>query len=253
MNSSFPAEIQVMELPVGVWYRLPRRPTGVQRWFGVGAIVFGLSACTFAVFGTFAIAAQGAANAPAGVQGLNQVMIARGIMPLLIGLLACILGLCLTVGHSELEIRDGKLLAIERMGPLRWTWRRRLERIRRFVVYTPPIAPDGQPVTPNTSDRLTLIRVECEGSRTLWLAPGYPREWLRPLADDLASRCTALQSWENRSFVLPAVEVGEEIEDRTQVEFPDRPNQPTRSVCIGDRRLRLSRQIVPGRWQRQLS
>jgi hypothetical protein len=36
---------------------------------------------------------------------------------------------------------------------------------------------------------LSTIVAECDPGGRMWLAPGYPRGWLRPLADELSRRC----------------------------------------------------------------
>jgi hypothetical protein len=225
MNNSRPAEIQVMELPEGAWYRLPRRPARVRRWFAMGAIIYAAAAAAFAIPRLFVMAnfAQGAANPAA--QAFIQFLIPNG--PLWICLIGCALFLCAWAGHSEVMVRDGELLAIERMGPLHWTWRRALERIEGFLVHAPSLGPIG---------RLLVIRAACKGVRALWLAPGYPRDWLRPLADDLCRRCTALQTQSDLSHEAPAIEVDEAIEDQAQAEFPDRPNQPAGSKAAAEQR-----------------
>src|SRR3989442_5147734 len=141
MNNSHPAEIQVMELPDGVWYRFPRRPARVRRWFAMGAIIYGAAAGAFAIPRLFVMAnfAQGAANPAA--QAFIQFLMPTG--PVWICLIGCALCLCAWAGHSEVAVRDDKLLAIERMGPLHWTWRRALERIEGFLVHTPSLGPMG--------------------------------------------------------------------------------------------------------------
>ncbi len=233
MNSPLPSEIEVVEQPDGLRYRLPRRPARWLRRLGLGVlvaapIIFGLQFFFRGLGGGFA-------NVLGGVPGPNWFFILESAVGLAFALLLTGGGLFLFAGHSEIELRDGRLLAVEQAGPLRWIRRRSLERIRRFVVYTPQVKINGQPADPGVSEHLTLINAECDRSKTLWLAPGYPRAWLRPLADDLARSCQAVQA-RQAAYSPPPTPVIEQSDDESPAEFPDRLKQPPGSKTVLERR-----------------
>ncbi len=106
------------------------------------------------------------------------------------------LGVLILGGHSEIELDAGTLRAIECCGPVRWTWQRRIAELRRFFVSE--AVPQLTPFTTaplGALGKLCVITPEWQPivgvakTRPMRLAPGYPREWVVALADDLARRC----------------------------------------------------------------
>jgi len=82
---------------------------------------------------------------------------------------------------------------------------------------------------PQPNKRYVYISAVCEGSRDLVLAPAYPFDWLLALAEDLSRRHAALQDAARpRRAALP-IDLDEQVDDRTQREFTDRPFQPAKS------------------------
>jgi hypothetical protein len=153
----------------------------------------------------------------------------HAVPPFLIGLVLLAHGSALFFGHREIEVRDGKLTATERVGPPHWSWWRSLEKIRCLTVHSQAYETDPR----NAPDRLTMIRLYAEGARTLWVAPGYPQQWLRALADQLARQCTAWRPETLEHF--HRVEIDEAFSDPISTAFPDRPAQPARSNIVVER------------------
>src|SRR5262249_44662730 len=75
---------------------------------------------------------------------------------------------------------------------------------------------------------LRLILAECDRGKPLWVAPGYPRDWLRPLAGELARRCQ-LVTPTGEPAAAPAV--AEEVTPAAESGVPqfDRPEEPAGS------------------------
>jgi len=168
MNEPLPEEIEVVELADGVRYRLPLRPLGRYRWSGIFIILLGLPFAGGAVF--FVL------HTAHGV--VDTIIIGVFAAPfLLAGLALAGLGLLVIGGNSEVELSGGRLRAIERLGPLRWSRHRPMHRVRKLVVSTGETA--GRAPPPNAMlAELAAIKAECTEGRPLLVAPGYPRKWL---------------------------------------------------------------------------
>jgi hypothetical protein len=93
------------------------------------------------------------------------------------------IGLCLLYGHSEIEIRDERLWAIERVGF--WLRRRscRLAEVTELAV----ACTVGEKQSFAWLTKLAVLRAGGEKNR-LWLAPGYSPDLCRALAADLSAR-----------------------------------------------------------------
>jgi hypothetical protein len=106
--------------------------------------------------------------------------------PLLVG------GLALYAGHAEVELGDGELRAIERIGPFRWSRRRPFIHVSRLVVGHVPSGAGDDDKSPlaglANEPGLAGILAEVRVGKPMTLAPGYRRAWLLALAQDLARR-----------------------------------------------------------------
>jgi hypothetical protein len=173
-----PPEIRVEQCSPGeVCYVLPRRPLGAYRWLAVAPLAFALVGASF-FWGWFAALAQ----AP-----LPVLLIFGGIGGLFaVGAVAMPLAIsgAMLFGHSSVEIRRARLFAVEHIGPLRWRRQRPLAQIRRLEVSSPNNRSAAQ--RPSSPSRFAAIRVETERKKPMFGAIGYPREWLLPLAHELA-------------------------------------------------------------------
>jgi hypothetical protein len=127
------------------------------------------------------------------------VFAAVGVLMLGGGLATAAAGLLLLAGHSEIELRDGMLITIDRCGPIRWTRKRPAAGLRRFVV-TEAVRPSPHRERSLGIGDLGTIRPEWQPDanqptpRPFYLAPGYPRSVHLALARVLAERCQLMSA-----------------------------------------------------------
>jgi hypothetical protein len=218
MSDLLPAEVTVTDLPNGVRYRLPSRKWGQVALLGLGAVVGGLVGTAFLSFWVWAVGYH--LPATAGLQaadGMLLLFMAFGLWMLLMAVRTAAGGLSRIFGHSEVELRDGTLRGLECWGPLRWGWRRPVAGLLRFDVRDAM-----QEERPGRVYEEARAATEYNVITAVWdagadekprqLARGYPRDWLVPLARDLARRCQlAAQDDSTRpARAAPAIDVAEE-------------------------------------------
>jgi hypothetical protein len=189
--SDLPPEIVVTELADGVRFTLPNRPLGRYRLVGLFPMAVGL-----AIAG---IAAAWIAEKVGGLAGLGGAMAGFGWATVVIvggvWLLPALgtigLGVFILAGHSSVEVDRGRLRAVEHAGPLRWRRSRQAGQVRRLTVAQTDRRDEHQDALAGVGAAagLSTIVAECDPGGRMWLAPGYPRTWLRPLAEELARRC----------------------------------------------------------------
>jgi hypothetical protein len=196
MSAALLAEVTVTELPNGAHYRLPPRRLGPYRFLGLALLIFGLMLCSAPIVPSWKLV-QAMRNQIPPDQGL--LWLGAWVFSLLFcraGFYVLPVGLFIFAGHSEIELRDATLHAIECCGPVRWRWQRSTANLRRFFVS------EGLESL-NSFGKLSIgpLRTLCvitpewkavvggPKAKSMWLAPGYPRAWLVPLAEDLARRC----------------------------------------------------------------
>ncbi len=233
MGVPLPPEIQVIDLPDGVQYRLPPRPSRLARGLGLCLIVFGAAGCGFDL--SWSLRVQNFLLGPAPVPWLPQaLLVVQDVVAVVSCLGVCCAGLFLLAGHSEVELRAGRLRAVERAGWLRWARARPRQGIRRLVVSNAAAA-DGTPAVPDAGGYLAVLRAQGEGAGALWLAPLYPRAWLGALADNLTRRLADSGTGLPASAPSLAVVVGEQAGGPLPDEFPDRPEPPATSAVVLER------------------
>jgi hypothetical protein len=232
-----PPEIIVTDLPNGgARYVLPRRPLGKWHLLGCAPLAFGLAVAGFAAAWTAGAAGGILFGGARGFGGFIVVpFVLVGGFFIAGGLRIVGLGLLILAGHSEVEVRRGRLWAVERAGPVRRLRWRAVERVRQLKITqnTRPADDDGRarpPAEPPAAlADLGLILAECDRGKPLWVAPGYPRDWLRPLADELARHCQAATATGE-----PAPAVAEDVVRAVEAGVPqfDRPEQPAGSRAV---------------------
>ncbi len=231
-----PPEIAVTELPDGgARFVLPRRPLGRWRLVGCVPLAFGLVFAGFAMAWTAGAAWGLLFGAGGGFGWFSVPFILVGSFFIAGGLSIVGLGLLILAGHSEVEVSRGRLRAVERAGLLRWLRWRAVERVRKLTITRNPPPGKGQgPARPAAEAPaaladLGLILAECDRGKPLWVAPGYPRDWLRPLAGELARRCPLVAPTGE-----PAPAVAEEVAPPVVSGVPqlDRPEQPAGSRAV---------------------
>jgi len=227
--TTLPDAVEVVDLPDGVRYRLPRRDLGGLRYLGCFSLGLGLFVTGFAV--TWAVGMGGGLGG--GALHWIGLLVALFAVPFVLAGLAMIgLGLAVVVGRSEVEISGGRLWAIERVGLLRVCWRRPIERVRKLVVGF-GVTENDRPVTSGPLADLAAIKVESEGAGPLLLAVGYRRELVAALAAELARRCHLAA--EASMEVAPRIEVTEEKwQGRVKPGFEERTDRPAGSTITLD-------------------
>lgn len=186
-----PPEIVVTDLADGVRFTLPDRPLGKYRLIGLFPIAVGL------VIGGFGVG--WIVDKAGGVAGLNGAMAGFGWLTVVVvggvwllpALSVVGLGVFILTGHSTVEVAGGRLRAVEHAGPLWWRRSRRVQQVRRFTVSQTDRRDEHQAALAGVGAAagLSTIVAECDPGGRMWLAPGYPRPWLRPLAEELSRRC----------------------------------------------------------------
>lgn len=246
MSSSFPAEIDFDETPAGVLYRLPRRPLGAYRYFGLpwiflGAILLGV--CLVPAWKLIQ-AFRGAVPPGEGLAWLFACIAAAGFA--VGGMAVMRFGFLIWAGHSEVALRDGVLYAIERCGLFRRTRQRAITGLRRFYVSEGLEALNvfGK-ISAGPLGTLCVITPEWHAAvggkapKSLWLAPGYPRAWLLDIANDLATRCSSAtgaetdSAWRPGSAAAAALPVLERAPDFSNYE--ELEEQPAGSCVVMER------------------
>jgi hypothetical protein len=195
----------VTEAAGGVRYRFPVRPLGGARWIGLAAILLGLAMGVLplaaATVGILALVSSGTSTLAWAAIAVGTVTL--GLMP--VGLKLAIAGLFALAGHSEIDLQQDALLAIERCGPVRWEWQRSTADLRRFLV-SESLGPLRRTGAREALAAILNFLLGWRGNLAviipqwkaavgtskvtpLWLAPSCPRAWLLAVADDLARRC----------------------------------------------------------------
>jgi hypothetical protein len=208
MAFQLPEEIELRELADGgLLFRLPRRPTGNWRWTAVAPLVFGMLVASFPLIGIiFFLTVAGPPKGEILWFAIFGPLGCHGPICFPLGGYFVFRGLCVLYGHCELLVRDGRLHAIERCGPMRWTRRRDLTRVHGFRVeydlasnlprtlgettYLPAALTRDPAIR-----RLAQLKADFGNGKTITICTGYPREWLLPLAEAL-SRCSPRLSYD---------------------------------------------------------
>src|SRR5262249_44943070 len=134
-------------------------------------------------------------------------------------------GLSMAAGHVEISVRDGQLLAANRVGRFGWTRRRPLARVLGFHVESGLVTgrPDTPMLFPNQLAPLGPLKAALTDGSSFALCHGYPRDWLLALADDLARRCRR-DAVPDRATAGTALRVEEQSLNPTVIQ--ERPLQP---------------------------
>lgn len=183
-------DVQIHETHDGVHLTLPRRDAGPLRRVALIPMLLGgvMVAIPLAVIANSLLAPS--ATAPFTFDLIHSLF----FLPLaFIGYQIFFIGAAVRHGHSEVRIAAGKLVSIERIGPLRKRWSRPADQIARFVVRggMPDDAGPWRRWTPAAG--LYGIRVESHQGSAMGAAIGYPHAIVTHVAKELARICQAHQ------------------------------------------------------------
>jgi hypothetical protein len=226
--------IEVIESDDAVRYQLPLRPLGKYRPFGLILIAFGLVLALAPTWGL-----SGVARGIFGNQGnaailFTILMLLFDVPFLLAGFALIAFGFVLVAGRSVIEITATQLISFESVGSLGWRRRRPLEGLRKFKVEGMAVKRNDKPVTEGPLSDLAALRGEFKNAKSILLAPGYPRSWLRLVAEDIARRRPETDDVLDPEAESTKVQVVDEVDKDLDLE--DYPEQPAGS------RARLERQ-----------
>jgi hypothetical protein len=238
MGVPLPAEIQVTELAGGVRYTLPRRRLGAFHALGFVFIAFGLLFTSVPLFMTgFVLRQWLQAGGPPWVATIFVLFLVPFVVA---GGVVITHGVFILAGFCEIEIRDGRLRAVERAGPFRWMPTRPIavERVRKLVVGAglkgrsierPAEHHEGQ-ISGGPQADVGVLLAECAEAKPRALVRGYPCDWLWAVADDLAPRLAPITIDSRSDLQKPVVEVTPAPLDLEA--FSERVEQPAGSESV---------------------
>jgi hypothetical protein len=140
------------------------------------------------------------------------------------------LGLVAVFGRCEVELSDGELVTFDGIGSLGLRRRRSVGKLRRLVVEHSPLKRNGQLVKSGPLAEMAGIKAEFTEGKPFWMAIGYPRGWLTPLAEHLAERCRLSTGPGIVPSDLPPIEVAQV--SILHPEFVESSEQPPESKVI---------------------
>jgi hypothetical protein len=227
--TALPSEITVAEFGGGeVCYRLPRRPSGLVRFGGLLGMAMGAFFASWPLLGlAFLRSAGPPLDGPRRSLAVPILFVFEPICFSLGGLLV-FRGLLGLAGHTEIVVREGSLYSIDRWGFLRWTRRRPLEKLRGFRLENR----GGRPGVEERTEDWPTLKADFGDGKSLMVCCGYPREWVLPLAEDLALKCRRQMSRYSATLTapIPLPYVSEE-----SATVRDRARQPAHSTAILER------------------
>jgi hypothetical protein len=257
MTDSVPSDIIVTELADGVRYQLPRRKAGRFTFQSavllLGSLVMGIPFMTFWLFAVgYHVKWQDILRPE---NGLSLLFTALGLwmLAMIVGLGGRALFHC--VGHSEIELRSGFLAGSERLGWLRWSWRRPVAGLCRLDVRDVMMEPGSVRVYDSVAaavEHSTIVPIwdtDCGREKNpKQLAPGYPRAWLLSVAGDLARRCQqSAEDGARASKPVGPISVSAEPLPNS-AGFVDLLEQPARSKIVVVPMPEKLTVTIPARW-----
>lgn len=179
------AGVAVIELFDGARFELPWRPP--QRAPATALIVLGGLVAAFMIF-WMSGPLRGAFRAGRPPNWGLLFFGLLGLPGLLAGLAMLTAGWAARTGRSRssIEISRGRLRITEHFGPLRYSWKRALDQIRRIRFAEVARAAEQQGVSGPRGWSFAALSAENDAGRPFVIAPLYGADVLRPLADALA-------------------------------------------------------------------
>jgi len=170
------------------------------------------------------------AGTPAGIfvpvvmktNGWGLLALPIAIPFVLIGVASVLMGLALVFGRAEVRATGGRLVSIERLGPLALRRKRPVDAVTRFEIKGGAMRSNGKALTAARGGEFSTLRAVVEGAGKPWPVAGmYPRESLLALARELAEVCDAQAPRELFEDGPPkVVEVDWRAEERVEASAP---------------------------------
>jgi hypothetical protein len=213
--TALPPEIQIEEGLDGVRYILGRRPSAHQRagCAGIPVMLFGIVFSGFSLLWmTMALVMSQSVEGPPVLRWLFPLF---GTPFFIAGQAMMGVGLYLIRGRAEISIHGGKLSAIKRAGPYRWTTSRPIDSIVRLQA--------GSTARIQTGFGQRGVKVVCESGTPMVFAVGYPLDWQEALALAVAERIgLAVESVSSRRALDGDTEFGPSGEVSLKAVLPHR-------------------------------
>ncbi len=244
--AELPKEIEVVSTAQGERYELPAREVGCLRIAAVPVIAFGTLSCCVGLYisliegGLLGLITSGGTSGGGGGKPFSPFFAVFGLPFFLSGLIPVYSGFFMLGGRSTIEIRNDKLIAIQRGGPVRWRRKIPISGVRKFQVKSSGMK-DSEVMIGAAQSALNVLS---ESGRLNCLAWGYPKPTLRALADHLSMRCQTISGAWLLDTDRPAIEVEESVmgQDRyetdnqgaIQEDIPPRPQDTTVIVKPND-------------------
>ncbi|MEM6394372.1 MAG: hypothetical protein AAF797_16520 [Planctomycetota bacterium] len=199
----------------GTLYRFPTRPKG--KFAGLFAVLFGAVFAGLFGFSAVSIVLNGIGSSnPTSWTGwlFPLLMLMFLSVFVLFGSASVLSGLTALFGRTSVRVTRDELIATDRVLILRYRRRQPLDPIRRFEVNVGTTSTNGGAKKPMENFAFLMAQTDAfaqavaakrkpkGGVRAVLqsvIAWGYPRDWLRPLADELAQHCNAES---HRSLVI---------------------------------------------------
>ena len=232
MDTQLPREISFSETDRGQEYILPRRPLGGWRFIGLVPLLFGAFIASWPIIGVLVFLSGSRPQGAGLLFAILGPIVCFGPVCFPAGGFLLFVGLSVIAGHNEIRIQDGRLSALDRCGPLRWTRRRAVDQILSFRVESNVAAgADRTGATHGSSalNQICRLKADCANGKSITVCQSYPRSWLLPLAEELARRCLLAADGSGVTSGAP-LPVAEESLDPTMI--VDRPRQPTSSTAV---------------------
>ena len=169
----------------GTRYVLPPRHLEQGRKIGIGLLVVGLFVGAFMFFWMSAPIGS-ALDTEGPMRWFLFLFGLMGLPGLLVGLGLIVVGVGLLTGASrcEVAVEPARLATTEIVGCIRWTWRRPVQDIERFVAGTKSKLSRRSSTSPSDMEANAIL-AEGEDMKDLWIAPGYPSELTHELLGHL--------------------------------------------------------------------
>ena len=178
-----PREIRTENWPDRATYDLPMRPLGGARWVGLLPMAFGLLFVGMPAKFMWR-SALGALQHNGNV--LNWLPVAFLSVFVIAGMMPFCLGLFILAGRVRLVVTRERLIITQVAGPIRWSRKLQLTDITGLEVSKRSEQDGPLPQQVEGLARLGALVAGMKAGPKRLVALGYPLEWLRGLADELA-------------------------------------------------------------------
>jgi hypothetical protein len=180
-------EVRVESFGSDVSYLFPPRPLGALRWLGLVFVAFSILFIWGPAHGLFD-SFKRLHDPEHSSQSFEIVSVIGLLIFVLAGCIPGALGLLIAFGRCRIDWRNQRLSVLDYAGPIRWRRRFPKNPVRKFTVNVGGAEITNRPVTSGPLADLGALTAEFESGAKRVVVLGYPRDWLRDLAEDLSTR-----------------------------------------------------------------